>query len=575
MAIAWQGAAVADDIVNLGPLALIHPLLQQLDVAHVIDRHLPPDPQLEFSHGQVLSLLLAARLSEPTALINVPAWAEKSGAELLWDIPADKLNDDRLGRALDAFFEQRHSILAGVTDYAVRWAELSLERLHFDTTHLVFYGAYADSMPRPPTVSETLLGDAALAPAHITHGYLTPYKMLQAGLTAVVDDLGALPVLCHVLDGNRNGHTAIAEQFDLLATHVSLPDQVLFVSDRGTFSAEHAGRMLRHGHRVLCAVPWNDYRALYDQQEATLAWHEASFRSQEQQRRRDTGSMLPLEHYELAVLRHTLTDPTNRQEIPARLIFVYSTADATLCRQHRQENIAKIQTGLAELATKVERGHPCTTVGSVQRQIARLLGKRDAARFFHWELIPLSAEEQAARPAPRKGFRRPTHRLTYTFDAEAAAADDRYDGLSVLVTTAPITTSADVLFTQYKQQNYLERDHHQWKTPLAVRPVFLKSPRRVEALLCLLHIALQAHQLLERLYRQRVPADAPRNERRCTAESLLRDFKVCGVLLSHTPIGPVVRATRPTTRQRQILNRLQFPTVAKTLARSLPHVPTG
>jgi hypothetical protein len=27
--------------------------------------------------------------------------------------------------------------------------------------------------------------------------------------------------------------------------------------------------------------------------------------------------------------------------------------------------------------------------------------------------------------------------------------------------------------------------HHQWKTPLAVRPVFLKSPRRVEALVYL------------------------------------------------------------------------------------------
>ena len=53
---------------------------------------------------------MAARLSKPTALVNVAQWAEKSGAELLWNIPADKLNDDRLGRALDAFFDQRHAI---------------------------------------------------------------------------------------------------------------------------------------------------------------------------------------------------------------------------------------------------------------------------------------------------------------------------------------------------------------------------------------------------------------------------------------------------------------------------------
>ena len=138
--------------------------------------------------------------------------------------------------------------------------------------------------------------------------------MLQVGLTAAIDELGALPIHCHVLDGNRNGHTAIKEQYDLLGTHRLLPANVLLVSDRGTFSAEHTGRLRRHGHYVLCAVLWNDYRALYDANEATLNWADASFLSREQQRRRDSGSTLPREHYELAVLRHTLTDPTVRGE---------------------------------------------------------------------------------------------------------------------------------------------------------------------------------------------------------------------------------------------------------------------
>jgi transposase len=575
MALAWHGATLEDEILNLGPLALIQPLLQRLDLVSVMDRHLPPDPQLEFSYGQVLSLLVAARLAAPTALINVAAWAEKTGADLLWDLPADKLNDDRLGRALDAFFDQRHSILASVTHNVLRWAEMPLDRLHFDTTHLIFYGAYASSMPRPLKTAETLRGDSELPPAHITHGYLSEHKMLQVGVTAAIDDLGALPVHCHVLDGNRNGHTAIKEQFDLLDQHLPLPDHVLLISDRGTFSAEHVGRLRRHGHRVLCAVPWDDYRVLYDDHEATLSWHEASFLSREQHRRRDTASSLPHEHYDLAVLRHTLTDPTNQEAIPCRVIFAYSSADAAECRQRRQENIAKIQAGLEALAAKLQRGHPCTTATSIQRQIAHLMGKREAARYFQWDLVPLRAEEQAALPAPRKGFRRPTHRLTFHFDATAAAEEDRYDGLSALVTTAPITTSADVLFTQYKEQNYLERLHHQWKTPLAVRPVFLKSPRRVEALVCLLHIALQAQQLLERLYRQSVPEDAPIAERRCTVETLLRSFQVYGVLVRPSGLGRVVHATSLTSRQRQILNRLGLPTPAQILMRLLPRVPTG
>ena len=138
MADAWHGPTLNDHTLDFGPLALIAPLLQRLDIAPIIDQYLPPDPQLAFSHGRILSLLLAARLCQPTALVNVPAWAERTGADLLWDIPADSLNDDRLGRSLDAFFTQRHSILTAVAAQAIHHAELSLDRVHFDPTHLVF-----------------------------------------------------------------------------------------------------------------------------------------------------------------------------------------------------------------------------------------------------------------------------------------------------------------------------------------------------------------------------------------------------------------------------------------------------
>ncbi len=128
-AFTWRGTAAGQDVVNAGPLALIEPLLDQLDIEALIDRHLPPDPQLEYTHGQVLRVLLAARLCQPTALVNVAGWAEKSGADIFANIPADKLNDDRLGRALDAFFEQRHSVLGSITAQALQRTGLSLERL--------------------------------------------------------------------------------------------------------------------------------------------------------------------------------------------------------------------------------------------------------------------------------------------------------------------------------------------------------------------------------------------------------------------------------------------------------------
>jgi hypothetical protein len=573
MALAWQDVTVADQARAFGPLALIAPLLQRLDVASIIDQHLPPNPQLEFSHGRVLSLLLAARLCQPTALVNVPTWAEGTGADLLWDIPAESLNDDRLGRALDAFFTQRHSILAAVAAEALRLAELSPRRLHFDPTHLIFYGAYEASQPRPGDTPWPPRASADVPPAYITHGYAAAEKLIHVGITAAVDDLGALPILGQCLDGNDNNHTAIRQHTKWLLDLGLLSPGALLVSDRGTFSAEHVARLHRHGCHVLCSAPWGDYQALYDAHAARLHWQRASFLSVEQQRRREAGSPLPLEDYNLAVVRHTLTDPETGQPIPCRVIFVYSSADAAICRQTRDQDIERLRAGLERIAASVARGHPKTTQASVARRVAELFGRRAAARFFHWELVPLTAAEQAALPPPSRGCRRPAYRFTFVFDAQAAAAAVAYDGLSVLVTTAPRTQSADALFTQFKKQSYVELSHHQWKTPLAVRPVFLKSPRRVEALVCLMQVALTAYQLLERFYRRSVPEGARVVERRRTSEWLLRQFRGYALIERQTRLGRIVQATRLRGQQQQILLRLGFPTPAQLLAQVLPPLP--
>jgi transposase len=142
---------------------------------------------------------------------------------------------------------------------------------------------------------------------------------------------------------------------------------------------------------------------------------------------------------------------------------------------------------------------------------------------------------------------------------------------------APLQSAvnSDTLFTQYKQQNYVELGHHQWKTPLAVRPVFLKSVQRVEALVCLMQVALTAYQLLERFYRQSVPEGSTAAEWHRTTESLLRVFRGYGLIERRTRLGRVVHATRLTPEQARILRQLDFPTPAQLLAQVLAPLPLG
>ena len=98
-----------------------------------------------------MSLLLTARLYSPVALVNVAPWAAESGADILWEMPVEKLNDDRLGRALDAFCTQRHSILASVALHVAREFGVPLSEVHYDPTHIIFHGA--PQMPSPKSAA--------------------------------------------------------------------------------------------------------------------------------------------------------------------------------------------------------------------------------------------------------------------------------------------------------------------------------------------------------------------------------------------------------------------------------------
>jgi len=577
MALTWYENQSTAESCNFGPLAVVWPLLERMDVASIINRHLPADTRAEFDHGRVLSLLIAARLYNPVALINVADWAADSGADILWDMPVEKMTDDRLGKSLDAFFTKRHSILASVALHVANEFDISLSEIHYDPTHILFHGAYEQSAPRSDASEEDRVrSDTQLPAAHITTGRPMSdapkdVKMIHAGLCTVVDELGALPIFGHTVDGNQNGHTSITQQLSLLQKHLK-PPALTMISDRGTFSAGHLLRLSEAGYQAIAAAPWKDFCMLFDEHFEELVWKQASYLSLEQERRRKQGN-LPQEHYELAVRRHNLIDRDSGNSIPIRVIFVYSTADQKVAAKNREKSIKKIREGLEHIAQSVQQGRRSTDPTSVARRVNKVFGKRQAANYFSYEMIPLKNKERDRLPTPQRGCKRPEHRFKFTFDQQAAEHDAQYDGYSVLVTTAARSQSADQIFSKYKQQCYSELVNHEFKTPLAVHPVFLKSPERVEALVFLMMITLTLYFLIQRIYRANVPKDATDKEHRTTTQTILAAFNTYMLIIHRTRLGRQVQPTRLTTRQRTILQRLGFDTPSQILSRRLPRAP--
>jgi len=107
------------------------------------------------------------------------------------------------------------------------------------------------------------------------------------------------------------------------------------------------------------------------------------------------------------------------------------------------------------------------------------------------------------RPGPHTRYRdeeKIRYRLDWIRDETEISKAQRTDGLFPLGDNTSLEP-IDVLRT-YKDQPYLEKRFSTKKSVLEVAPVFLKKPRRIEAMMFLYFIALMLVSLIERRMRR-------------------------------------------------------------------------
>src|SRR5712692_5818882 len=181
---------------TIGSLALAYPYLRRLGVAETLDALTTTGRQRDVPTGQIIEVLILNRLAvRPAPISKLGSWAQTQAIEEVYGWPAEALNDDRIGRALDEVYPHLTNawaalILKGAQAYGVR-----LHQLHSDVTRVAFEGAYADAA-RPPA--------AEPAVPRIVRGYTgkedPSRKQVTLSLSVAAD--GALPTWYQVADGN-------------------------------------------------------------------------------------------------------------------------------------------------------------------------------------------------------------------------------------------------------------------------------------------------------------------------------------------------------------------------------------
>jgi Domain of unknown function (DUF4277) len=188
---------------RLGSLPVIADFSRRLDIAGIIDRACPIRDTALASHGQVIEVLIANRLTRPQAMVAVADWARDWAVEEVYGIPADVLNDDRLGRAMDAIAPQVDHLVGSIGAKAIDAFGIDVARVHWDMTSISLYGAYDQ------------VDDEHPAPAYgHPKDRRTDLKQIQAGIAVAGD--GAIPVFHRAYDGGAGEVAQVVDTMNQL-----------------------------------------------------------------------------------------------------------------------------------------------------------------------------------------------------------------------------------------------------------------------------------------------------------------------------------------------------------------------
>jgi transposase len=502
---------------EVGPLLLVKHVLDSLDLVRIIDRQIPQRGRAELTTGEVIAALIANRLCAPAPLYDIAAWGAGSALQELLGVPGMLLNDDRLGRALEAFAPMAETVRGEVALAAIEVFGADAARLHLDLTTLRFAGAYETSSlvgkgwGADRRVARQVRVLQAVNPEGVPL-YVRPHPGESAELTCIGAALERLAKLLGrgllICADSALGHVKNLCRADQAGLRFIVPLRA--ATDFGSRFLEEVG------HRGLKPVPY------VRQRDRTRPPHA---------RPRYRGALRPWQ----------VVDPDSGQKRAFRVLYVWSSEEAASVGAARERALIKVQKDLARMRRGLGGRHYKTTK-QVEARLATILTPPVL------DLITVTVGSRHGKPTLR--WRRHAQHI-----AQAA----RLDGIYALATNLPGRLSARRILHTYKAQSLVEQRHRDAKQTLRVRPLFLHNDDRIAALISVVGLALTVFGLIEAGVRralgpgQRLEGLLPENRDAIpTGRAILAAFQSLG--LTYTDRGPQLDPITGT--QRRILDLL-------------------
>jgi hypothetical protein len=511
---------------HVGPLLLVHHYLARLRLVELVDAAAPMRGRAMLTHGEVIAALVANRLCGPAPLYDVAGWASSAAMAELFGVPAGLLNDDRLGRALEALAPVAEQVRGELALAAAARCSADLSRLHLDMTAVRFTGGYEGS-------------------ALVAKGWAAERTIARQVKTMQVSTRDGIAVYYRPHPGASNELPCFTAALDRIRELA--PPGVVCVADSGLgylgklCAADAAG--LRFVVPLRADTGWADRFAadVTGGLDALPRLHHCSKREQrlcEAERTVWKGLLRGLD----------VEDPDTGRTHRLRVAYIWSCEQAASVADARERALTKAEAALTRIRNGLGGRH-YKTRKQVQDRVANIIDAKLA------DLITVTTG--VAGDKPTIAWQRNPHAIT------TASA---LDGLYAIATNLPdpperALTALDVLDI-YKDQWIVEQRHRDLKQTLHVRPIFLHNDDRITALIAVIGIALLIYSLIEAHLRSALGPDTalpgilPEGRDAVpTARAVLAAFT--GLHATYTTSGLVLDRLTPV--QRLILAHLDIP----------------
>jgi len=477
------------DSKAISALPIINKFIQRIELKELLSQYLPSKENQKLSHADAILLFVRNIMLERQPLYKLSEWAARFDPDLvgLGETTPSALNDDRVGRSLDALFDaDRASLLTNLVLKVIDKFDIELSQLHNDSTSVTVYGEYKQSSSkRKGKVSLSLL-----------HGFNKDHRpdLKQLLFTLTVSRDGAVPIHYKGYDGNTTDDKTHIQTWEALRRITGRSD-FIYVADSKLCTREQMTYIVKEGGRFISVLP---------ETRKECEWFKTWFRShnvdwQELLRRPDHRRPESREHVYWGYESPMASDEGYS------IIWISSSQKQEQDAQNRQRKIEKTIKALDTLKGKVGTWK-WKTKKQIEKAVEDIFKKNQSERWFDWKMVVKEVETYK-----QKGKGRPGNNTEYlkmvkekwTFEAipngMKIQEDADTDGLFPLITNmdAEVLPMKDVL-KKYKFQPYIEKRHQQFKSVFDAAPVFLKLPHRIEALMFVYFIVLLLNALIER-----------------------------------------------------------------------------